>query len=238
MEVNNTVLIVEDDRTICHFMARALESNGYKVMIAETGIDAKRIFVRQNPLLVLLDLGLPDEDGILVLNWMKETKVNVPIIVVSARDSEDDKIKGLDSGADDYITKPFGTGELMARIRTAFRHVNALEQTETVAEEQNIYRLKDLELNVAQHRVTLAGEQIHFTMHEFEILEMLFKNQGKVLTYRTLLKKIWGDYLVSDNRILRVNMANIRRKLNENTVEPKYIQTELGIGYRLFDEKE
>ncbi|MCQ2507768.1 MAG: response regulator transcription factor [Dorea sp.] len=238
MEINNTILIVEDDRTISHFIARALEANGYRVISTETGIDAKSMIFRYEPMLILLDLGLPDEDGILVLEWIKEMKPMIPVIIISARDQEDDKIKGLDCGADDYITKPFGTGELMARIRTALRHAQISENVLAKPKEEQIYRLKDLELNVDQHRVILNGEVIHFTMHEFEILEHLFKHQGKVLTYTTLLKEIWGDYLVSDNRILRVNMANIRRKLKENPVEPKYIQTELGIGYRLFDENE
>lgn len=235
---NKKILIVEDDRTICHFMARALASQGYMTETVETGVEAKRKFFIAEPLLVLLDLGLPDEDGITLLSWMKEIRPLVPIIIVSARDQEDDKIKGLDSGADDYITKPFGTGELMARIRTALRHVQPTEAITFKTAKNEVYRLKDLELFVDQHKVLLDGEQIHFTMHEFEILEHLFRNQGKVLTYASLLKEIWGDYMVTDNRILRVNMANIRRKLKEDPADPKYIMTELGIGYRLFDEKE
>ena len=228
------ILIIEDDRSIVHFMKRALEDEQYLVVIAESARDAKAIFLSHLPSLVLLDLGLPDQDGMLLLGEMKMQHPEIPVIVVSARTWEDEKVKALDMGADDYVAKPFGISELKARIRTALRHASLIQSGTPV--EDGIFKRGDLVLDVPHHRVTLAGERIHITAHEFQILELLFRNQGKVLTYSYMINQIWGSYISTDNQILRVNMANIRRKLKEDPVRPKYIETELGVGYRMMDE--
>ncbi len=236
MSMKQKILIVEDDRTISHFMARALEDGGYQVLTAESARDAKTIFLSHLPALVLLDLGLPDEDGIVVLGQMKVSHPEIPIIVVSARAWEDEKVRALDLGADDYVIKPFGISELQARIRTALRHAAAVSRGPGISNEE-VFHLNDLTLDVPHHRVTVGDEEIHFTAHEFQILELLFRHKGKVLTYAWMIRQIWGSYMSTDNQILRVNMANIRRKLKENPAQPKYIQTELGVGYRMLEEE-
>lgn len=229
------ILIVEDDRSIAHFVGRALEDNGYQVIQSETARDAKSLFLSHLPALVLLDLGLPDEDGILLLGQMKTLRPEIPIIVVSARTWEEEKVQALDIGADDYVIKPFGISELLARIRTAMRHAHAAS-VGSLPDDREVYSQNGLVLDVPHHRVTLDGEEIHFTAHEFQILELLFRHKGKVLTYSWMIRQIWGTYMATDNQILRVNMANIRRKLKENPAHPRFIQTELGIGYRMLDE--
>ncbi len=230
-----TILIVEDDKSICHFVGQALEYNGYEVVIAETARQAKAIFLSQPPVLVLLDLGLPDEDGMTLLETMKTLHPEIPVIVVSARIWEEEKVKALDMGADDYVVKPFGMSELMARVRTAIRHAYETGSGGHLRD-ADIFTCDGLVLDVPHHRVTLDGEEIHFTAHEFQILEQLMRNKGKVLTYAWLIRKIWGTYISTDNQILRVNMANIRKKLKENPASPRFIQTELGVGYRMIDE--
>ena len=234
MALKQKILIVEDDRTISHFMARVLEDTGYQVLTAETGRDACTLFLSHLPSLVLLDLGLPDEDGLLVLGQMKASRPEIPVIVVSARVWEDEKVKALDMGADDYVIKPFGVPELLARIRTALRHA-AEASRGSGAGGQAGFSQGGLLLDVPHHRVTLDGEAIHFTAHEFQILELLMRHKGQVLTYAWMIRQIWGTYMSTDNQILRVNMANIRRKLHEDPANPKYIQTELGVGYRMID---
>ena len=228
------ILIVEDDRTVSHFMARAIEDAGYQVITAETAGLAVTLFQSHLPSVVLLDLGLPDEDGLVILGKMKASRPEIPVIVVSARIWEDEKVKALDMGADDYVIKPFGIPELLARIRTALRHAAAAKRApDTGAEE--IFSQNGLTLDVPHHRVTLDGEAVHFTAHEFKILEELLRHKGQVLTYAWLIRQIWGTYMATDNQILRVNMANIRRKLHEDPANPRFIQTELGVGYRLID---
>ena len=237
MAVKQKILILEDDKTIGHFMARALEESGYQVITAESAREAKMLFLSYCPSLVLLDLGLPDEDGIIVLEHMKKWHEEIPVLVVSAREREAEKVRALDMGADDYVTKPFGISELMARVRTALRHAGNLKR-EPENLENEVFSQNGLVLDVPHHKVTLDGNDIHFTVHEFKILELLFRHKGRVLTYSWMLKQIWGNYMTSDNQILRVNMANIRRKLKENPAQPRFIQTELGVGYRLIDDEE
>lgn len=231
----NCILLVEDEKSIRNFILRSLESSGYQVAAAENGREAKEMFLAKCPDLVLLDLGLPDIDGVQLIPILREWS-NVPIIIVSARDQEAEKVRALDLGADDYITKPFGISELMARVRTALRHrsVSAASQPE----EDEVFHIKDLVIDMGKHQVMKAGEEIHFTGTEFKSLALLAKHAGKVLTYDFILNQIWGPHAKSDNQILRVNMANIRRKLKENPAEPKYILTELGIGYRMLEDAE
>ena len=229
MNDNKTILVIEDEKGIRNFIHNALTTNGYKTVLAENGKNGRAAFLSNCPDLVLLDLGLPDADGIDLLKEFRQW-TNIPVLIVSARDKESEKVMALDLGADDYITKPFGISELMARVRTALRHRSGTQSAEAMSA---VIRVKDLIIDISKHTVTKGTEEIHFTQNEFKCLALLGKYAGKVLTYDFIMKNIWGPYSPSDNQILRVNMANIRRKLKENPAEPKYILTELGIGYRM-----
>lgn len=230
------ILVVEDERTISNFICRALVSAGYKALPAATGGEAITLFFSHRPDLVLLDLGLPDMDGLEVLQQVaSDPQRETPVIILSARDRESEKVKALDLGADDYIVKPFGVPEVLARIRTTLRHVERVRSA-THGEKKLSYRVKDLTVDTARHQVFVGEKEIHLTQNEFKILELLCLHAGKVLTYDFIMKEVWGPYTTGGNQILRVNMANIRRKLGENPSEPKYVLTELGIGYRLLEE--
>ncbi len=226
------ILVVEDDISIRNFICSTLEEE-YRPVVASSGEEARTLLIAQGPDLVLLDLGLPDMDGTELIRWVREWST-VPIIVVSARGREEDKVKALDFGADDYITKPFGLSELTARIRTAMRHADRIASGTGMADAE-IVRVGDLTIDIGKRRVTIGDKEIRFTMIEYKIVSLLAKQVGRVLTYDTIIKEIWGPYASSDNQILRVNMANIRRKLEENPAEPKYIVTELGVGYRMLE---
>ena len=227
------ILIVEEELTICNFISTILSSNGYQPVVANSAKEAISIITSHIPDIILLDLGLPDMDGLDIIKSVRKWSA-VPIIVVSARGLESDKVEALDLGADDYITKPFGTQELLARIRTALRH--NMRTNDVGAEEGGIFKIGDLEINYDKMSVCIRGDIVKLTQIEFKIVTMLSKYAGKVLTYDFLMKIIWGPYAPKDNRILRVNMANIRRKIEENPAEPKYILTEVGVGYRMTDE--
>ncbi|MBO5198119.1 MAG: response regulator [Lachnospiraceae bacterium] len=233
MKNKTTILIIEDEETILNFMSAVLDSNDYRVLKAREGREALSIAASRCPDIILLDLGLPDIDGMEVLHSLREWS-QIPIIVISARTLETEKVAALDAGADDYITKPFGTSELLARIRTAIRHSRKTSGTDAGTA---CCKIKDLVLDFDRHTVTLAGKDIHLTQIEFRILELLAQNAGRVLTYDTIITKIWGPYADSNNRILRVNMANIRRKLEQNPADPEYIFTEIGIGYRMAEDE-
>lgn len=176
--------------------------------------------------MILLDLGLPDIDGIQVIEKIR-TFTKTPIIVISARIQEEEKVNALDCGADDYITKPFGTSEMMARIRTALRHSHRTEDSESV------YHCGDLTIDFEKRLITCGDEEIHLTQIEYKLVSLLARQAGKVLTYDYLIRQIWGPYSDNNNQILRVNMAHIRRKLEKNPAEPEYIFTEIGVGYRM-----
>lgn len=227
------ILIVEDEKAIRNFISTVLEVNEYDAVVGTYGKEALGIFTSQCPDLVLLDLGLPDMDGLEVLKKIREWSKDIPVIVVSARGHEREKVEALDLGADDYITKPFGTSELLARIRTALRHHKMA--SENKSEEREIFSLGGFLIDYEKRRVVLNGEVIHFTPIEYKIIELLTEFSGKVVTYDTIMKKIWGPYS-NENQTLRVNMANIRRKLEENPGEPQYILTEIGVGYRFVEE--
>ena len=210
-----------------------LEANHYDVIMAQTGAEAYSLITSQCPDVVLLDLGLPDMDGMKILKSVREWSA-MPVIVVSARTHERDKVEALDLGADDYITKPFGTSELLARIRTAIRH------TRTACFNQNgaasgLFVSGDLTIDYDKHRVYKEGKDVGLTQNEYKIVSLLGKYAGKVMTYDYIIKEIWGPNMKSDNRILRVNMANIRRKIEKNPAEPQYIFTEVGVGYRIVE---
>lgn len=221
------VLLIEDDKSIASFIITSLSGNGYRVTHALNGKEGLSLAASKCPSVILLDLGLPDMDGCDVLLKLRSW-CNVPVIVISARTREQDKVKALYLGADDYIAKPFGTAELMARIRTSLRHSH-------VATPDKIYRARGLEINFVKRRILLNGEEIHLTQIEYQLLTLLAENSGKVLTYNFIMGAIWGPYMDSNNQILRVNMANIRRKIEENPAQPKYVFTEVGIGYRMLE---
>ena len=220
------VLLIEDDPTITDFMEVVLAKEHYHVTIAITGMEALHVFQEDSFDLILLDLGLPDIDGIELLKIIRK-RLATPLIVISARNNEHEKVKALDLGADDYVTKPFGMNELLARIRTAFRHRKQEELPSVITN-------GELSLDTESQLLTKAGEPIHLTKNEYRILLVLFQHLGKVVTYRVLTSEVWGPY-GTDSQVLRVNMSNIRKKIEKNTIRPEYLITEIGVGYRLRD---
>lgn len=224
------ILLIEDEENIRSFISTTLKNQGCKITTASDGKEGLHLTASICPDVVLLDLGLPDMDGMDVIKKLREWTA-VPIIVISARTNEHEKARALDCGADDYITKPFGTVELLARIRTSLRHSSQMQDMSSFR--QKPYHCKDLTINFEDHVVTLNGNIIHLTQIEYKLLTLLAKNSGKVLTYTFIMEKIWGPYTDNNNQILRVNMANIRRKIEKNPAAPEYVFTEIGIGYRM-----
>jgi two-component system KDP operon response regulator KdpE len=219
------ILLVDDEAAILRFLKTVLDSEEFCVYKAENGRLAIAAAAAVRPDLILLDLGLPDMDGIEVIKRIREWS-KVPIIVLSVREREDDKVAALDAGADDYLTKPFGVGELLARIRVALRR--ALQQVPAP-----IYKIDDLEVDLVHRRVTLAGGEIQLTPTEYDLLRLLVTNAGKVLTHRQILRQIWGAGYVEQPHVLRVNISNLRHKIEKDSSRPRYIVTEVGVGYRL-----
>ena len=229
-----SVLVIEDEKSICDFIAKTLNASDYKAVTAGSGKEGLAILTSALPGLVLLDLGLPDMDGIDIIKQTREWS-SLPIIVISARVQEREKVAALDAGADDYITKPFGTDELLARIRTAIRHSNKI--VDDKVNSTRPYSARGLVVDFGKRLVTVEGKEIHLTRVEYKIVSMLAQNSGKVITYSSLIEQVWGPYADDNNRILRVNMANIRRKIEKNPGEPEYIFTELGVGYRMVEDE-
>ena len=228
-----SVLIIEDETHILNFMRKILTSHDYKVLSANTGKAGLEIISSQCPDIILLDLGLPDLDGTEVIQKIR-TWSAVPILVISARTQEQDKVLALDLGADDYITKPFGNSELLARIRTALRHTM---QHQTGSDPLlHPYHHGGLTIDFEKRLVTRDETDIHLTQNEYKIVALLAQNSGRVLTYDKLIEYVWGPYSENDNTSLRVHMANIRRKLEPNPAEPIYLFTEIGVGYRMAEE--
>lgn len=230
MNHKTTILLIEDEKNIIHFITTSLENAKYRVVSATTGTEGLSLAASLCPDIILLDLGLPDMDGMHIIEALRSWSM-IPIIVISARIKEQEKVRALDLGADDYLTKPFGSSELMARIRTSLRH--ALGQS---GKPDLLYRTGEMVINYEKHSVTIAGESIHLTQIEFKLLSLLSKNAGKVLTYSYIMENIWGPFMDSNNQILRVNMANIRRKIEKNPAQPNYIFTEIGVGYRMIED--
>lgn len=226
------ILLIEDETAISNFISTILTTHEYNVIKAKNGKDAILMATSHCPDLVLLDLGLPDMDGSEVIKNIRSWS-NLPIIVVSAREYEHDKVNALDLGADDYITKPFGSSELLARIRTAIRHSNKGNDTTIETKEISI---GNLNINYEKRVVKVEGNEVHLTPIEYKIIVLLAKNVGKVLTHEFITKEIWGPF-INESQTLRVNMANIRRKIEKNPAEPQYIITEVGVGYRMVDEQ-
>ena len=224
----NKILIIEDDNAIVRLLTVAMKANGYLPLVSNTGIDGISKCFSESPNLVLLDMGLPDIDGSEVLSQIKAA-VNIPIIIVSARDIEIEKIKALDDGAVDYITKPFNISELLARIRVAFRMTKPLESKDS-------FSLDYLHVDFLRHQVRIDNKEIHLTPIEFNILKLLIDNKGKVLTHAFINKEIWGYNSHDDYQTLRVFMGTLRRKIEKDPTKPRFIVTETGIGYRMNDE--
>ena len=220
-------VLIEDDKSISSFITASLDGSGYKVTSALSGKEGLSLAASFCPDVILLDLGLPDVDGLEVLKQLRSWS-KVPIIIISARTKEQEKVTALDMGADDYITKPFGTSELMARIRTSIRHSHSNTP-------DRIYKALDLEINFEKRLIRLAGKEVHLTQIEYQLLTLLAENSGRVLTYSYIMSTIWGPYMDNNNQILRVNMANIRRKIEQNPAQPQYVFTEIGIGYRMLE---
>ena len=228
MTIRDKILIVEDEKSISGFIRTILVGNGYDVIIAHTGTEAYSMISSHCPDLVVLDLGLPDVDGIEIIESVRQW-TQLPIIVVSARTHENEKVNALDKGADDYITKPFSSAELLARIRVAIRHA----RTAGVMASSGKFISGELAIDYDKHIVSINGENCHLTQNEYKIVALLSRNAGKVLTYDYILKELWGPQSSGSNQILRVNMANIRRKIEKNPADPQYIFTEVGVGYRM-----
>ena len=225
------VLIVEDDRNICSFVETMLQTAGYQVLTAGSCSQGLLVFSSHKPDLVVLDLGLPDMDG---EEFIRRARLDsaVPVIVLSARTDEKDKVSALDLGANDYITKPFGTEELLARVRAALR----VSRYSISAVPNGTFTLKDLELDYDRRQVSIGGELVHLTQTEYNILALLSRHTGRVLTYATIVRDIWGGMDDGSVKKLQVNMANIRKKLGVKPGESRYILNELGVGYRMLEE--
>jgi two-component system KDP operon response regulator KdpE len=224
-----TVLVVEDEPQIRRFVRAALESEGYRVHEAES---AQRGLIEagtRRPDLLILDLGLPDRDGVEVIRDLR-TWTDLPIIVLSARTQEAEKINALDAGADDYLTKPFGVGELIARIRVALRRRTAADDNQT-----HEFCFGNVKVDLLNRRVYRQDQEIHLTAIEYRLLTVLIRNNGKVLTHRQLLKEVWGPSHIEDSHYLRTYMAHLRQKLETDPAQPKHLTTETGVGYRLVD---
>ncbi len=222
---NHQILIIEDEQPIRRFLRASLKNEGYRISEAGTGKEGLQTAAAQPPDLIILDLGLPDLDGQDVLQQLREW-YTAPIIILSARDQEPQKIKALDHGADDYVTKPFGIGELLARMRTALRH-----SLRTTPEETSLV-FGDLRIDLAARLVKRADELVHLTPLEYKLLITMARHSGKVLTHRFLLREVWGPLDSQENHYLRVFVASLRRKLEADSAQPKYIVTEQGVGYR------
>ena len=230
-----SVLIIEDEKNIQTFMGKILKRQEYRVLYADTGAQGLEIIRSQCPDIILLDLGLPDMNGFEIIREVR-TWTSTPIIVISARTAEQEKVSALDLGADDYITKPFGTSELLARIRASQRHSNRLRTDSPLY--LRPYRHGEMKLDFSKRLLTIGSQVVHLTPIEYKIVAYLAQNSGKVITYAAILSNVWGPYADSDNKILRVNMANIRRKIEDDPAQPRYIFTEVGVGYRMAEDEE
>lgn len=223
-----SILVVDDEPKIVRFIKTSLSLAGYDLLTAETGQAALQIFENNRPDLIILDLGLPDIDGLEVLREIRSYST-VPIIILTARDEEKDKVRGLELGADDYLTKPFGTPELKARIQAVLRRVEWSPQPSDLAE----FTLHDLHVDFKRRRVYVHGTEVHLTPTEYDLLRLMIQHAGQVMLHSELLSRVWGEEYRNDLAILRVNISRLRQKLEEDPREPRYILTVPGIGYTL-----
>ena len=219
------VLIVDDEPAIRRFLRATLSAHGYDIFEAADGQSALTAAAAARPDLIILDLGLPDMDGVEITRQLREW-TQIPILIISVRGQENDKIAALDAGADDYVTKPFGVGELLARMRVALRHT-------IPATEEPVFVAGDLAVDLARREVRLGGREVQLTPTEYDLLRVLVTHAGKVLTHRQLLREVWGVGYEQETHMLRVNVSNLRRKLEPDPTRPRHIRTEPGVGYRL-----
>lgn len=225
------LLVVEDERPIRRFLRATLVAQGYRVLEAESGEEALRLAPSHLPDLILLDLGLPDMDGLEVTRKIREWS-SVPIVVLSARGMERDKVAALDAGADDYVTKPFGVNELAARVRVALRHAAARGSSEVDAR----FEIGKLSVDLARRRVQVDGREIHLTPVEYKLLACLVSHAGRVVTHRQILTEVWGAPQAEQTHYVRIYMRQLRNKIEDTPARPRYLLTESGVGYRLVDE--
>jgi len=225
--IKPNILVVDDELQIRRLLRACLEGNGYRVLEANSGQEAITLAAQHPPDVIILDLGLPDMDGVTVLKRLREW-TRVPVLVLSVRDREEDKISALDNGADDYVTKPFATGELLARLRVAHRH--SIPQPETP-----VFRSGDLEVDLTARVVKLKGQEVKLTATEYSLLRLLVQHAGKVLTHRQILREVWGPNYVEQTHYLRVYIAHLREKLEGDPTKPRLICTEPGVGYRFME---
>jgi len=223
----STVLVIDDEVQIRRLLRVSLEANGYRVLEAATGKAGITEAAQGRPDIILLDLGLPDIDGVSVLKQLREWS-SVPVVVLSVRDREDDKIAALDHGADDYVTKPFSTGELLARLRVARRHGQPAPDTA-------VFQSGDLSVDLIARVVKLKGKEVKLTATEYSLLRLFVRHAGKVLTHRHILREVWGPNSINQTHYLRVYMAHLREKLEANPAQPELFITEAGVGYRLIE---
>lgn len=224
-EKGQRVLVVDDETSIRRYLRAALSAQGFAIFEASNGQEAINAVVSNHPDLIILDLGLPDFDGIEVTRRLREWS-QTPIIILSVREAENDKIAALDAGADDYLTKPFSTGELMARMRVALRRLSN-------SPDEAILQVEDLKMDLSRRLVTVNEQPVSLTPNEYEILRLLLQNAGKVITHHQLLRQVWGTAYDSEMHILRVNISNLRRKIEPDPARPHYLVTESGVGYRI-----
>lgn len=224
-EAGQRVLVVDDENAIRRYLRAALSAQGFSVYEAASGAEAVSAVLKDRPDIIILDLGLPDFDGIEVTRRLREWS-QMPIIILSVREAENDKIAALDAGADDYLTKPFGTGELMARMRVAMRRLASKL-------DEPILQVNGLQMDISRRLVTVDEREISLTPTEYDILRLLLQNAGKVLTHRQLLRQVWGTAYESEMHLLRVNISNLRRKIETDPARPYYLVTESGVGYRM-----
>ncbi len=222
------ILVIEDDPQMRRFLRATLTTNGYAFLEATTALEGIKQTTLHHPDLIILDLGLPDLDGLEVTRQLREW-TNTPIVVLSARDREGDKIAALDAGADDYLTKPFGTGELLARMRVALRHAILAIQ----GDDEPVFKTGDLRVDLAHRQVFVKDQEVHLTPIEYKLLLTLIQHAGKVVTRRQLLHDVWGPSYVTETHYLRIYMAQLRHKLETDPARPRYLITEAGVGYRL-----
>ena len=228
MSNKHLVLMIEDEKPIRRFLKPYLENHGFKVIEAENGEEGMALAASHKPDLILLDLGLPDKDGLVVLRRLREW-TQVPVIILTARGKEKEKVDGLDSGADDYLAKPFDVEELMARIRVALRHLTSMK----TQGEEPVFETPDFKVDLAARIVTLRGKEIHLTPNEYNLLAFLIRHAGKVVTQKLIMNEIWGPNSDDQGRSLRLYIHQLRQKMESDPALPRYILTEPGVGYRL-----
>jgi two-component system KDP operon response regulator KdpE len=233
VENKHLILVVEDDKPIRNFICVSLEVQGYKYIDTDNGKTAVSLVSSHNPDIIIVDLGLPDMDGLDVITMIRP-KTKAAIIVVSARGLEREKVEALDRGADDYLTKPFSVAELLARIRVALRH--SLQASQPQNESPAALLIGELKIDFEKRRIFLADDEIHLTPIEYKLMVLMAKYSGRVLTHKFILHEVWGSLSGNDTQSLRVFMANIRRKIENDPAQPRFIFTEIGVGYRLADE--